>query len=135
MIPRTSIQKYATLCAKQLHCDLRWLSITYRLCSVSIRTHLNMNNRHVPSDDHHACGNQNAWSCLMFCERMFSQELPLKGFARVSAVLISSDLYNDRQVWVINELSAVTLRGVGRFSTTSSLVRKGDSCPGNNTSE
>lgn len=71
----------------------------------------------------------------MLCECMFLLELPLKGFARVSAVLISSDLYNVRQVWVINELSAVTLRGVGRFSTTSSLVRKGDSCPRNNTSE
>lgn len=37
-------------------------------------------------------------------------------------MLMSSDFYNDRQVWVINELSAVTLTSVRRFWTTSCLT-------------
>ncbi len=37
---------------------------------------------------------------------------------------MSSDSYNDRQVWVINELSAMTLTSVRRFSTTSCLAEK-----------
>lgn len=45
-----------------------------------------------------------------------------EGFSRISAVLISSDLYNDRQVWMINDLSTVTLRSARRLLEKKQLL-------------
>lgn len=75
---------------------------------------------------HEMSGGRLIRSRLLWCERKkhFNQNHVWKRLVEFELPLMSSDLYNDRQVWLINELSAMTLRSIRRLETTTGLVEK-----------